>query len=105
MAVRYYKVATIQELRPGRMKLVAVNHQQLVLCNVGGSFYAIENMCSHDGGPLGEGNLQGTRIECPRHGAKFDVTTGEALIFPALAPVTTFAVRVDGDSIEVGIEE
>jgi 3-phenylpropionate/trans-cinnamate dioxygenase ferredoxin subunit len=73
----------------------------VLLCNVGGSVYGIEDICTHDGGPLDQGDLTGTRIMCPRHGAYFDVTTGAALTPPAVMPVGTFQVTVEGDDIFV----
>jgi 3-phenylpropionate/trans-cinnamate dioxygenase ferredoxin subunit len=62
----------------------------------------MEDLCTHDGGPLAEGVLEGEVIECPRHGARFNVKTGAALCLPAVAPVATYAVRVQGDEIQVG---
>ncbi len=70
-----------------------------MLCNVAGSIYAIEDVCTHDGGELDQGELEGERIMCPRHGAYFDVTTGAALTLPAIVPVPTYRVRVEGDEI------
>ncbi len=64
-----------------------------------GSIYAIEDVCTHDGGELDQGELEGERIMCPRHGAYFDVTTGAALTLPAITPVRTYRVRVEGDEI------
>jgi len=73
--------------------------------NLGGEYYAIEDRCSHDDGPLAEGDFEpdeGVAI-CPRHGARFDVRTGRALTLPAYLPVDTFEVRVEGDLIRVVI--
>ena len=72
-----------------------------MLCNVAGTLYAIEAVCTHDGGELDQGELDGCRIMCPRHGAYFDVTTGAALTLPAIVPVETFPVRVEGDDVYV----
>ena len=66
--------------------------------NLDGQFYAVEDVCTHDGGPLGEGKLDGCELICPRHGARFDVRTGAATRMPAIEPAPTYAVRVeDGD--------
>jgi 3-phenylpropionate/trans-cinnamate dioxygenase ferredoxin subunit len=73
----------------------------VLVCNVAGAFYAVEDVCTHDGEPLDGGELEGNRVVCPRHGASFDVTTGTALTLPAIAPLPTFDVRVDGDEIYV----
>jgi 3-phenylpropionate/trans-cinnamate dioxygenase ferredoxin subunit len=70
----------------------------VVLVNLDGEFYAIEDVCTHDGGPLGEGELEGSELICPRHGARFDVRTGDALTLPAFEPAPTYEVRLeDGD--------
>jgi metal-sulfur cluster biosynthetic enzyme/nitrite reductase/ring-hydroxylating ferredoxin subunit len=98
------KVATMNELAPGQKLLAEVEGRQLAVFNVDGEYYAIEDVCTHDGGPLVEGELQGREIECPRHGARFDVTTGKALSMPAFEPVETFPVKAVGDElfIEIG---
>jgi len=74
-----------------------------LLCNVDGDIYAIEDVCTHDGGELDQGWLEGCRIMCPRHGAFFDVTTGAALTLPAVMPVATFKVRLEGNDIFVEV--
>jgi 3-phenylpropionate/trans-cinnamate dioxygenase ferredoxin subunit len=75
--------------------------QRLAVCNVDGEFYAIEDVCTHDGGPLDQGELEGEEIECPRHGGRFDVRTGRATMMPAAMAVQTYAVRIDGDDLFV----
>jgi 3-phenylpropionate/trans-cinnamate dioxygenase ferredoxin subunit len=74
---------------------------EVLVCNVAGELYAVEDVCTHDGGALDAAELDGCRITCPRHGAQFDVTTGKALTLPAVSPLPTFAVRVDGDDVFV----
>ena len=69
------------------------------MCNVAGTFYAVEDVCTHDGGALDASELDGCRIMCPRHGAFFDVTTGKALTLPAVSPLPTYTVTVSGDAI------
>ena len=88
---------------PGTTKRVVVDGVDVLLCNVDGTFYAVEDVCTHDGGPLDQGELEGCRIECPRHGATFDVTTGAVLTLPAIVPLPTYAVRVDGDDVFVEV--
>lgn len=73
----------------------------ILICNVNGSFYAIEDVCTHDGAPLDQGHLEGPCIVCPRHGATFDVKTGEAMTLPAVIPLMTFPVTVEGDDLLV----
>jgi 3-phenylpropionate/trans-cinnamate dioxygenase ferredoxin subunit len=95
--------ARTSDIPPGTVKACQVNGKGVVVCNVDGTFYAIEDVCTHDGGELGEGYLEGDEIECPRHGARFDVKTGKALTLPAVVPIESFPVQVDGDEIKVGI--
>lgn len=94
----YVKVARTDEIAPGTKKTVEVDGIEVVIVNLNGEFYAIEDVCTHDGGPLGEGELEGCQIICPRHGARFDVRTGQALTLPAFEPAPTYEVKIeDGD--------
>ncbi|MGH7662033.1 MAG: non-heme iron oxygenase ferredoxin subunit [Vulcanimicrobiaceae bacterium] len=97
------RVAKKSEVAQGATKRVEVNGQSVLLCNVDGEIYAIEDVCTHDGGALDQGELMGERIMCPRHGAFFDVRTGDALTLPAIFPVQTFKVRTEGDEIFVDL--
>ena len=97
-------VGTTSEVPPERVALFAVGDHEVAVCNVGGAFYAIDNLCTHDGGPLEQGELEGDEIECPRHGARFDVRTGAATQLPAFEPVQRHAVRVEGENLQVGVE-
>lgn len=96
-----HKVATVSEIAPGTTRRVVVDSVEILLCNVNGKIYAIEDVCTHDGGPLDQGELEGEHVVCPRHGATFDVRTGDALTLPAVLPLMTFEVGVDGDDIFV----
>ena len=98
---KWVKVAARSEIGPGQKKIVEADGQLLVIVNLGGLYYAIEDVCTHDGGPLGEGRLDGSQIICPRHGAHFDVRTGAALTLPAFEPVPTYEVKVEGEDILV----
>jgi len=93
--------ARASEIAPGTTKRVDFAGDAVLICNVGGTFYAVEDACTHDGGELDQGMLEDCRIECPRHGAYFDVTTGAALTFPAVVPLRTYAVRVEGDEVYI----
>lgn len=101
---RWEPVAELSELPEGGFKLVEVNGVELALFNVGGTICCIEDLCTHDGGNLVEGDFDGRVVTCPRHGARFDVCTGEALCLPAVAPTPVHPVRVQDGVIEVRVE-
>src|SRR5215203_4236154 len=92
-------VAHEGDVELGKARVVDVGDKRIALCNVDGSIFAIDDVCTHDDGPLGEGELIGHRIECPRHGALFDVRTGKAVTLPAVDPVDTYPVRVTDGAI------
>ncbi len=75
--------------------------RNLAVSNIGGELYAIDDVCTHDGGPLGEGRLRGERLICPRHGAAFDPRTGKVLTLPAVRDVNAYPVTVEGDEVYV----
>jgi 3-phenylpropionate/trans-cinnamate dioxygenase ferredoxin component len=97
-------VARTADVPPERVALFPIGDHEIALCNVDGQFYAIDNLCTHDNGPLDQGELEGDEIECPRHGARFDVRTGRATQLPAFEPVQRHPVRVEGDDLQVGVE-
>ena len=98
----YVKVAAVSELPPGDMKAVDVGDEQILLVNVDGAVHACDDICTHAYASLSEGDLAGAEVECPLHGAVFNVATGKALTPPAVDALRTFAVRVEGDDILVG---
>ncbi|MEQ1831954.1 MAG: non-heme iron oxygenase ferredoxin subunit [Candidatus Eisenbacteria bacterium] len=98
---RWVSVASASEIAEGTTKLVRIDDTPVAVFHLADGWYAIEDVCTHDGGPVAEGTLKGCIIECPRHGATFDVKTGAALTFPAVSPVPTYAVRVVGDDVQV----
>jgi 3-phenylpropionate/trans-cinnamate dioxygenase ferredoxin subunit len=85
--------------------MVEVSGKKLAVCNTGDGVYVIDNKCTHDGGPLGQGTLDGHQIECPRHGARFDVTTGKVMRLPAVRPIRSYPTRVVGGEVEVELED
>lgn len=99
----FVKVAKAKELAPGQGKQVEVGEKTIAIFNVDGKYYAIDDTCTHQGGPLSEGELNGKEVTCPWHGAVFDVTTGEVLGPPAPERVSSYKVRVSGNDIEVEI--
>ena len=104
MAKRFVRVCEDREIREGEVRIFEVAEIGLAISRVEGKLYAIENVCTHDDGPLGEGFLEGCEIECPRHGARFDVRTGVATRMPAVAPVSKFEVKVERGDILVEVE-
>lgn len=98
----FVTVADVSELKPGNCKMVEAGGATIALFNVAGAIYALENVCLHQGGPLGEGDLDGEIVTCPWHGWQYNVCTGE-LCEDAAMRVTTYPVRVDGTSIQVAI--
>ncbi len=94
-------VAKLSDIAPGTTKKITIGATDVLLCNVAGTIHAIEDVCSHDGGELDQGELEDCRIMCPRHGAYFDVTTGKALTLPAILPIPTYEVRIEGDQIHI----
>ena len=94
-------VAKVDELPPGAWRTVDVDGAHIAVFNVGGEFYAIEDVCSHDGGILTGGQVDGDQIVCPRHGARFCIRTGAALTAPAYEPAARFPVRVEGGEVQV----
>jgi 3-phenylpropionate/trans-cinnamate dioxygenase ferredoxin subunit len=98
-------VGPVEELPPGEVKIVRAGELAIGVYNLDGEYFAIEDRCSHDDGPLAEGDFdpdEGVAI-CPRHGSKFDVRTGRALTLPAYVPVETFPVRVDDGVLKVDV--
>ncbi len=100
----FVKVATTQsELVPGQARQLEVNGHSIALFNVDGQLFAIDNTCTHRGGPLAEGRVSGHEVACPLHGAKFDVRTGQVTGPPARQAVACYKVRVTGTDIEIEV--
>jgi 3-phenylpropionate/trans-cinnamate dioxygenase ferredoxin subunit len=99
----YVKAARTDEIAPGQARLVIVKGKEIALFNIDGNFFALDNLCTHEEGPLAEGEVEGHEVTCPWHGAKFDIKTGEVLCDPAYEAVTRYNVRVTGSDIEVEI--
>jgi 3-phenylpropionate/trans-cinnamate dioxygenase ferredoxin subunit len=94
-------VARTSEIPLGGSRVVRLDDVPVAVFHLADGWYAIEDVCTHDGGPVAEGRLEGCTIECPRHGARFDLRSGAALCFPAGSPVPTYPVRVVGDEVQV----
>ncbi len=99
----FVTVAKTSDVPEGAIKYVDVGGVPVALCRVGGELFAVGNLCTHDGGPLSGGSLEDHAIECPRHGARFDVRDGHVVCLPAAAPIPSYAVRVEHDQIQVKV--
>ena len=98
----WVKVAQAGEIQEGHVKTVLAKEQRLALAHLaGGTYHAIEDRCTHDNGPLGAGELVDDWVECPRHGARFNVKSGQPVTLPAVLPVKSFQVKVVGNDILV----
>ncbi|MDZ7361371.1 MAG: non-heme iron oxygenase ferredoxin subunit [candidate division KSB1 bacterium] len=100
---QFIKVASTDEIAPGAAKQVEVNDKSIALFNLDGNYYAIDNTCTHRGGPLAEGFVEGEEVTCPWHGAQFNIKTGAVVGPPAVQNVARYNVRVQGNDIEVEI--
>ena len=101
--IPFTPVGPADMLRPGETAIVEIEGDSIVLVRLSEGYFAIENRCSHDDGPLGNGRLVGYEIDCPRHGAKFDVRDGAAKSLPAFRPVASFAVRHNEETDEIEV--
>ena len=99
----FVEVAKVGDLPPGQVRVVMAKGKRLALANLGGQLFALDDICTHDGGPLGEGEILDESVECPRHGARFDVRTGRVVALPAVRPVAVYHVRVEGEKVLVDI--
>ena len=94
-------VAQVDELRPGAYRVIDVDGASIAVFNIEGKFYAIEDICTHDGATLTGGPVKGDQITCPRHGARFCIRTGAVLSPPAYEDIATFPVRIHNDLVQV----
>ncbi|MGZ4182443.1 MAG: Rieske (2Fe-2S) protein [Solirubrobacteraceae bacterium] len=100
------EVCLVDELKPGQRRLVEWEDLEIGVFNCGGNLYAIEDRCSHDDGPLAEGEFdeEACTVECPRHGSLFDLKTGKPMTLPAYVPVDTFPVIIEDETIKLEVE-
>jgi ferredoxin-NADP reductase/nitrite reductase/ring-hydroxylating ferredoxin subunit len=99
MSEDFVKVADTKDIQPSRMKEIQIDGENICVANIDGKYYAIGNICTHEGGPLADGTLDGFEVECPWHGSKFDVRTGEVTSPPASEPESIYQVKVDGSNV------
>ena len=101
--IEYVEIAPSSELPNGERMFVEVEGKQIVIFNIAGQFFSIADVCSHDEGPVGEGDLEGCNITCPRHGAQFAVRTGKVTHMPAVVDIPAYPVRVVDGMIQLGV--
>ena len=99
----FVAVAKTGDIPVGQFKVVQAAGKRLLVCHTDSGFYAIDDTCTHDDGPLADGWLEGDQIECPRHGARFDVASGQVRCLPAAVPISSYAVSIEGDDIRVNV--
>jgi 3-phenylpropionate/trans-cinnamate dioxygenase ferredoxin subunit len=105
MTGQFIKACAFKEVFLGKGKVVKIGDREIVLIRDGDDIYALDNICTHDGGELGDGAVNDRQIECPRHGAKFDIKTGAATQMPAIVGVQTYTAKVEnGDVFVAGAE-
>ena len=101
----WIRVARQEEIPHGQIRVFEAGEESIAICRTTtGALFAVEDVCTHDGGPLGEGVLDEYAIECPRHGARFDMRTGAVVCMPAVVPVRTFPVREEAGEVFVQVE-
>ena len=103
LQVDFFEIASVAELPQGERLFIEAAGRSIVIFNLAGNFYAIGDVCSHDSGPVGDGEIEENEIICPRHGARFDIRTGKATSLPAVVDIPSYPVRVMGDMIEIGL--
>jgi 3-phenylpropionate/trans-cinnamate dioxygenase ferredoxin component len=101
----YLQVAGVEEVPAGERIFIEIGEQPIVILNIAGELFAIGDVCTHDDGPLGDGELDGYQIICPRHGARFDVRNGKAMALPAVVNTPSFPIRVVDGMIEIGVPD
>ena len=101
--VEFFEIAAVDDLPNGERLFVDIGDRPIVIFNIAGQFFAIGDVCTHDDGPLGDGDLEGFHVVCPRHGAQFDMRTGKVTSMPAVVDIPAYPVRVVEGMIEVGI--
>lgn len=101
--VEYLDIAPVTDLPPGERLFVEIEAKPIVIFNIAGQYFSIADVCSHDDGPVGEGDVDGFTITCPRHGAQFDIRTGKVVQMPAVVDIPAYPVRVAEGMLQLGI--
>ena len=101
--LEYIEIAPTDQIPDGERLFVELGGKSIVLFNLAGKLFAIGDVCSHDNGPVGDGEIEENEIICPRHGARFDIRTGKATSLPAIVDIPAYPVRVVGGMVEIGV--
>ncbi len=101
--VEFVAVGKVSDFSSGSRWLFDIDGEAIALLRIAGGWYAIADVCTHDQGPLGQGEVEGFEVECPRHGARFDVRTGKALLLPAVVDIPAYPVREVNGELQIGI--
>jgi nitrite reductase/ring-hydroxylating ferredoxin subunit len=101
--LQFVKVAEVDEVEPGKMKVCQIGDSSIILVNLDGIYFAIDETCPHRSAPLSEGEISGDVIICPWHASEFDIRTGKNVAGPATEAIKSYAVRVDGDDVKVAL--
>jgi 3-phenylpropionate/trans-cinnamate dioxygenase ferredoxin subunit len=99
----YHTICKVDDLPHGERIFIEIAHEPIVIFNLAGKIFAIGDVCSHDGGPVGDGEFVDNTIICPRHGAKFDIFTGKAAGLPAVEDIPAYPIRINEGQIEIGV--
>jgi len=103
--MKYFQITPVETLTSGERLFVELEGRQIMLLNLGGEIHAIGDVCTHDNGELGDGEIEEHEIICPRHGARFDIMTGKVRGLPAVVDIPTYPVRISEGVIEIGLPE
>ena len=102
-ACEFFEIAPADALPNGERLFVEIGERPIVVFNIAGEYFAIGDVCSHDQGPLGDGEIEGHTVTCPRHGGQFDVRTGRATMLPAVEDIPAYPLKIVDGLIQVGV--
>lgn len=100
----YKKAASLGDLNDGEAKKIEIGNKKIALFKIKGGYFATDDACTHEKASISEGEIDGDIVTCPHHGARFDIKTGQALSLPAMFPLKTYQVKIDGNDIKIAIE-
>lgn len=101
--IHFFEVAESNRLAEGGILLIEIDGSPIAIFNIAGKLFALDDQCTHDGGPISEGQVDGETIICPRHGARFDILTGKAQSLPAVTDLKTYPIKIENGRILIGL--